>query len=711
MDFPPSVLLALVLVAHPAAAQWSANHDLTEAQYQSVFQANSANGYRLIDASVTATSAGPRIAAIWESRTGPPRGAYHGLTSASLATQMSGAAAAGFRPVLIDSYLVSGSPRFLGLWEKWQGFPVLFDESISWADWPATLALRSGAGYRPLRVDVRGGSGGTVTALWEQNPSPEWRMDFDLAEDGLAKALANRAAENFIPVRIGGFGNGASERLIVIYEKKPCWPRVADAGQSAAGFQTVFNQRNASGYRPVSIGGYEVEGVLRHAAIWEKTARPAMPNVYPESGLPRSGLSSLDTAMRQFMTSRSISAGTLCLAKGDTIVYERSFGWQDHLFAKPLRPNVLMRTASLAKPVTAAAVRKLVADGQIALTDHAFALGQPGGGILAIAPHGTADSRLKDITIQHLLDHAGGWNRDVSGDPMFNALAIAADLNVTMPPTQPQIISWVTGRPLDFTPGTGYAYSNFGYLVLGQIIEKVTGTDATAWIRQHIFEGAGIPGNDFRLARTLPEHRDPREPSYFENTFGTFNVYQPSAHARAPDGTWDIEVMEAHGGWISSARAYTAFLTKYWINSGLPRTGGSQDHTFFGSLQGTWSAARQRTDGVSYTAIFNQRTDASSLSYESIVTQLDTAISNITNWPATDPATIPTVAPPVSVQGQTISWPRVEGRFYQVFESPDLGNWNPIGNPMVGGFIQTTLSFNISQWLGSDRRFFRIEVE
>jgi len=283
---------------------------------------------------------------------------------------------------------------------------------------------------------------------------------------------------------------------------------------------------------------------------------------------------------------------------------------------RPVPADAIMRVASLAKPVTAAAIRTLVRDGKLAMDEKLLDL-------LPIAPHGDPDPRLKDVTIQNLLDHRGGWNRDKSGDPMFKAIAIAEELEIESPPTREQIASWVFGQPLDFKPGERRAYSNFGYLLLGRCIEKVTGQDATDWIREHI-----VKSDDFILARTFPNARDQREPHYFDPGAKTPNVYAPQRKVKWPDGGWDSESMDTHGGWAVTARAYTDFLTRYWI-SGEPRGDQGYEYLFHGSLPGTWSIARQRPDGMSWTAIFNQRKDASGLSYKEIWKELDAVLDRV----------------------------------------------------------------------------------
>ena len=74
-----------------------------------------------------------------------------------------------------------------------------------------------------------------------------------------------------------------------------------------------------------------------------------------------------------------------------------------------------------------------------------------------------------------LLQHLGGWDRDVSGDPLAKDAVISRTLGVPMELQHADVIKYMAGQKLDFTPGTKVAYSNFGYLLAGRVIEKVSG--------------------------------------------------------------------------------------------------------------------------------------------------------------------------------------------------------------------------------------------
>jgi Beta-lactamase len=332
-------------------------------------------------------------------------------------------------------------------------------------------------------------------------------------------------------------------------------------------------------------------------------------------------------------------------------------------------------------------------------------LAQPGGGILHITPFGTPDTRLKDITVQQLMDHQGGWDRDASGDPMFESIMIANALGVPSPPSQTDTVRYMMGRPLDFTPGTKTVYSNFGYLLLGLIVEQITGTDYTAWVQQQILNPQGAASTEIQLGHSLPAQRNSREPWYSD--FNTApNVFNPSVTVSSPDGGFYLEAMEAHGGLISSARAVAQFLRGYWI-SGFPRDNSSQEWLFFGSLPGTYALAHQRPDNVNIVVLMNQRADDDSYSFIKQLT--DSAADSIVTWPTSNLEQLVAARPRINIDIHIggIFTGTENGRMYQLQGTTDLVNWFNIGKPVVGDGTQLNLSFPT----GAQRMFFRMNVE
>jgi CubicO group peptidase (beta-lactamase class C family) len=334
-------------------------------------------------------------------------------------------------------------------------------------------------------------------------------------------------------------------------------------------------------------------------------------NGIPVSGTPVAALGPFDEAMTAFMASRGIGAGVLAISlgagAGGSVLFERGYGWHDRARSSPLRPDTPFRIASVVKPMTASLINRLAAAGVIAVSDYVFCVGSNRPCHLSVPAWGTPDPRLGSITIEHLLAHRAGWDRAISGDPMFMLHLVATELGVPSPVAKGDIVRWLAGRPLDFAPGTREAYSNVGYLILGRVAEQVTGQPLEFLLQQGLFAALGIGSAEVYTGRSLPGDRDPREPVY-EDPFVTASLFPPYAVVPWPDGGLLIEAFEAHGGIVATSRALARFLSAYWIN-GQPRHGGTQTWTFYGSMPGTLAMARQLPGGINLAVAFNTRRD------------------------------------------------------------------------------------------------------
>jgi N-acyl-D-amino-acid deacylase len=389
----------------------------------------------------------------------------------------------------------------------------------------------------------------------------------------------------------------------------------------------------------------------------------------PITGQANPDLASFDEMMLAFMAKQHVPGAALAVTKDGMLVYARGFGMADH--AGPVVPRALFRVASISKPITAAAIMKLIEEGKLKLDTRVFAILK----LQAFLPKGRKrDPRLKDITVRELLHHTGGWDRDKSFDPMFRSVEIAQALKGP-PPAQPdQIIRYMLGQPLDFTPGERYAYSNFGYCVLGRIIEKVSGESYEEYVKKHILAPLGIQAT--RLGKTLPKGRARLEVTYHDEKSRTGpSVFAANLGKQVPlpYGAWCLEAMDAHGGWISSAvdlvRFASAFdkpeqckiLTKQSIATmfarpegaagynakGKPRADyyacgwevrsagkGKANQWHSGALDGTATTLVRRHDGLCWAVLFNVRANLQGKDLIALIDgQVHGAADKVQRWP------------------------------------------------------------------------------
>jgi CubicO group peptidase (beta-lactamase class C family) len=315
----------------------------------------------------------------------------------------------------------------------------------------------------------------------------------------------------------------------------------------------------------------------------------------------------LDHAILRYMDRVHCQAATVAVSHDGKLLYSRGYGWRDADRKVATAPDVLMRIASVTKPITAAEVRKLIREKKLALDTKVFPT-------LGIKPYNgkEGDRRLNSITVEQLLEHKGGWDRDKSYDPMFMMAEIEKALKLKKSPTPENVIEYMLAQPLQFAPGERSSYSNFGYCVLGRVIEQVTGKSYEEAIARDTLGPAGIQvgrGKDLTLGRSSSKARDPNEVWYPIN-----------------DDSFSLEAMDAHGGWIASAPALCRFLDSYWINGEPRKSSEGSNWTFFGSLPGTSSMARQRPDGINVVVLINNRRDGENDDLDVLSRTVDAAI-------------------------------------------------------------------------------------
>jgi CubicO group peptidase (beta-lactamase class C family) len=251
---------------------------------------------------------------------------------------------------------------------------------------------------------------------------------------------------------------------------------------------------------------------------------PAAPQPAGEPAEPSPAeRAAMAASARAFMQSYAVPGFSVAVGHGGAMIYQDAFGWADRERNEPLSPMHLFRIASVSKPITSTAIFSLVEQGRLHLGDRIFGP----GGVLGTEFGGPPYHQAVDqITLEHLLTHTGGgWsnNRD---DPMF--------MNAGM--SQGQLISWVLReRPLDHPPGQSYAYSNFGYCVLGRVIEKVSRQSYAGFVGETVLKRCGVA--DMAIAGNTLAQRRNGEVKYYGQHDDPYGM--------------NVTRMDAHGGWIA----------------------------------------------------------------------------------------------------------------------------------------------------------------
>lgn len=269
-------------------------------------------------------------------------------------------------------------------------------------------------------------------------------------------------------------------------------------------------------------------------------------------------LAAFDTAMINLLNDYDVPGGQLAITYEGRLVYNRGFGLAEVPNQDSVTPQHVFRIASVSKTITGVACVKLHEEGMLDLDAKVFG---PSGILNDAQYQNMLDPRDTLITVRMLLHHSGGWNSSIAGDPMFNAYNIATVMGVPSPPSEEVTIQYILAhKMLNFTPGTQYAYSNFGYCVLGRVIEKVSGMSYVDYVQSKIFNPLNI--HDTQLGFNLEENKLTHEVSYYDYPgAGTANsIYDNSTQVSWPYGGFNLEFMDAHGGWVSSAESLVKFV-------------------------------------------------------------------------------------------------------------------------------------------------------
>ena len=258
-------------------------------------------------------------------------------------------------------------------------------------------------------------------------------------------------------------------------------------------------------------------------------------------------MESYDRIIGRLMRDHGIPGAAVAVGHG-RLVYARGFGMADRIAGVPVQPDSIFRIASLSKPVTAIAVLKLVEDGRLDLDTPVFR------DLLAhIDPHSTSDRRMNQITVRDLLRHSGGFDSDRSGAPQWMQRKIARKIRKPTPLDCVDVIAYMKGRRLDFSPGKRFAYSNFGYCALGRVIEQVSGMPYEDFVRRAILRPAGA--ERMRIANPFLQGRLENEVKYYDYPRAKKSKsLDPKVRTRV---SWPyrgfLSTMDAHGGWAASA--------------------------------------------------------------------------------------------------------------------------------------------------------------
>jgi len=211
------------------------------------------------------------------------------------------------------------------------------------------------------------------------------------------------------------------------------------------------------------------------------------------------------------LAGRDAFSGTVSLARKGVPLYQAAFGEANKDFGVRNTLDTKFNLGSMNKMFTAVAVMQLVEAGKISLDDTLGKFLPVGAMKLDV---------LSKVRVKHLLSHTSGLGSYFTPEWDRQSRALWRSVDDWM--------GLVKDESLQFEPGTRWAYSNTGMLVLGKVIEKASGQDYFAYVRDHIAKPAGMTSTDAyeldRVNRNLAvgyerEGEDANGPIYRNNLF------------------------------------------------------------------------------------------------------------------------------------------------------------------------------------------------
>lgn len=259
--------------------------------------------------------------------------------------------------------------------------------------------------------------------------------------------------------------------------------------------------------------------------------RPKIPQP-PESV---NNVSELDAYLEKLVQSGTPQGLSMLIVKNDSIVYNKGFGWADAPRKIKATPQTVYHWWSITKIPTAMAILQLEEQGKLQLDD-------PVSKYLDFVEVNYPSAQSKPVTIRHLLNHSSG----IPDAGVFSLMKwIHHDNEPSLDQTAFTASVWPDYANLQFEPGEDTSYSNIGYMLLGAVIEKVSGQSYREYIRQHLLKPLKMEHTDF-------VYTDAMEPYEAAGAHPAYSLMTPLLYA-----TIGSYIRETSNGHLWLERVYT----------------------------------------------------------------------------------------------------------------------------------------------------------
>jgi CubicO group peptidase (beta-lactamase class C family) len=267
--------------------------------------------------------------------------------------------------------------------------------------------------------------------------------------------------------------------------------------------------------------------------------------------------------------------GTVLIAKGDHTIFDKGYGYANLEWQIPNTPDTKFRLGSVTKQFTATSILLLEERGKLKTDDL----------VKKYVPD--APAAWDKITIYHLLTHT-------SGIPSFTSFPEYPEFE-KKPATPEELVKRFKDKPLEFEPGSQFKYSNSGYLLLGYLIDKISGEEYPQFLKENIFVPLGMGDSGYDLNATVIAHRaagyTPKPSGEIQNT-GYIDMTIPYSAGALYSTTRDLLKWELglYGGKVLQTESLRKMTTPFKENYGcglfISNGGGHKKIDHGGGIEG-----------------------------------------------------------------------------------------------------------------------------
>jgi CubicO group peptidase (beta-lactamase class C family) len=281
----------------------------------------------------------------------------------------------------------------------------------------------------------------------------------------------------------------------------------------------------------------------------------------------------MDQIVQSYAANRKFM-GTALVARDGQVLFSKGYGFANLEWKIPNTPDTKFRLGSVTKQFTAASILLLEERGKLSVTD-------PVKKYMPDAP-----AAWDKITVRNLLTHTSGIP-NFTGFPDYQKLE-------PFKATPAELVARFRDKPLDFQPGEKWSYSNSGYVLLGYLIEKVSGETYEKFVTENLFtplamKDTGYDSNTAIIARRADGYEMGRDG--YQHA-GFIHMSTPHAAGALYSTTEDLLRWEQglYGGKVLKAASLekmtTPFLDNYAFGVGVQTTAGHKRFSHGGGIEG-----------------------------------------------------------------------------------------------------------------------------